>query len=175
MKETSKAILESKLQRAKRQNIRGHEYIRESFQDFHSKETALFYFLSDVYMLEGKEERMIKLRIEGNKIDDLVGFLSNSNSSSEDICKANIMKEIDNKRVGFFVYEGFYFRTQRTVSGSVFLYQTNLTSCEIVIVGSGGASAIGTTWGAQEDIEKKISGAILDCAKKLGMKGNCFS
>jgi len=118
---------------------------------------------------------MIKLRIEGHKMDGLVEFLSSNKSNGEDICKASVVKEIGDRRVGFFVFEGFYFRTQRTVSGSVFLYQTNLTSCEIIIVGSGGASAIGTTWGAQQDIEKKISGAILDCTKKLEMKGNYFS
>jgi hypothetical protein len=135
----------------------------------------MFYFFFDVWVLVGNEERMIKLRVEGNKMDDLVEFLTSGNSNSEVICRANVVKEIDNKKVGFFVFEGFYLRTQSTVSGSIFLYQTSLTSCEIVIVGYGGASAIGTTWGAQKDIEKKLSEAILDCAKKLDMKGNCFS
>ena len=123
-------------------------------------------------MLDGAEERMIQLRIEGSKIADLVAFLSTSSPDDEEICKANIVKEIDGRSVGFFVFENYYFRTQSSVSGSVFLYQTSPTACEIVIVGSGGASMIGGTWGAHKDIEKKISKVILDHAQKLNMKGD---
>jgi hypothetical protein len=111
-----------------------------------------------------------KLRIEGNKIDDLFHFLSESDSSSEDMCKANIVREIDDGKIGFFVFESLYMRVQSTVSGSVFIYQTDSNSCEIVIVGSGGASAIGITWGAQKDIENKISNAILKHVEEIGMK-----
>jgi hypothetical protein len=46
-----------------------------------------------------------------------------------------------------------------------------LSACEIV-VGSGGASMAGITWGAQEHIEKKTSETILDYARKSGMNGN---
>lgn len=112
---------------------------------------------------------MMELRIEGDKIDDLVHFLSDGNSSDEDICKASIVREISGKKVGFFVFEGYYFRTQGTVTGSVFICQTDLNSCEIIIVGSGGASLLGVTWGAQRDIERKISSAILHFATKAGM------
>ena len=126
-------------------------------------------------VLDGEEERMIQLRIEGNKLIDLVEFLSTSSPDDEEICKANIVKEIDGKRVGFFVFENYYFRTQSSVTGSVLLYQTSPTACEIVIVGSGGASMIGRTWGAQKDIEEKISRVILDHAQKLNMKGSHFS
>lgn len=118
---------------------------------------------------------MLKLKVEGNKIGDLAEYLSSSDSNDEDICRASIVKEIDNKKVGFFVFEGNYLRTQSSVSGSVFLYQTDSNSCEIVVVGSGGATLVGVTWGAHKDIEKKISKAVLDYAKKLGMKGDYFS
>jgi hypothetical protein len=114
---------------------------------------------------------MKKLRIEGNKIGDLFQFLSEDSSSDEDVCKANIVKEIGNRKIGFFVFEGLYMRVQSTVSGSVFIYQTDSDSCEIVIVGSGGASALGTTWGAQKDIEKKTADIILKHVKETGMKG----
>lgn len=109
---------------------------------------------------------MKKLKIEGNKIVDIINFLSNS-----DGYKTGIVKEIDNRKIGFFVYEDFYFRTQGTVSCSIFLYQTDLDSCEIVVVGSGGASAIGITWGAHKDIEKKVAEGILKYVKKIGIKG----
>ena len=46
-------------------------------------------------------------------------------------------------------------------------------SCEIVLVGAGWASALGITWGAQEDVEKKIAERISDCAERAGMKGHC--
>ncbi len=114
---------------------------------------------------------MRKLRIEGNKIDDLFKFLSEDSSSDEDICKANIVKEIGDRKIGFFVLEGLYMRVQHTVSGSVFIYQTDSDSCEIIIVGSGGASALGITWGAQKDIEKKIAEIILKYVEETGMKG----
>lgn len=115
-----------------------------------------------------------RLRIEGNRIDDLVKYLSCTSPNSEEICKASILKEIDDKRVGFFVLEGFYFRIQRTVSCSIFLYQTSPTSCEITVVGSGGATAVGITWGAHGDMEKKVSKTILDYAKQLEMKTDSF-
>ena len=115
---------------------------------------------------------MKKLRVEGNKIDDLFQFLSESNSGDEDLCKANIVKEIGGRKIGFFVFEGLYMRVRSTVSGSVFIYQTDSDSCEIVIVGSGGASALGVTWGAQKDIENKISNIILKHAEETGMKGH---
>lgn len=114
---------------------------------------------------------MRKLRIEGDKIDELFQFLSEDSSGDEDICKANIVKEIGNRKIGFFVFENFYFRVENTVSGSMFVYQTDSDSCEVVIVGSGGASMLGVTWGAQKDIEKKISDAVLSHVAKIGMKG----
>jgi hypothetical protein len=46
-------------------------------------------------------------------------------------------------------------------------------SCEIVLVGAGWATALGITWGAQQDVEKKIAERILDYAEKAGMKGHC--
>lgn len=85
---------------------------------------------------------MRKLRIEGKRIDDLFKFLSEDSSNSEDVCKANIVREVGNRKVGFFVFEGLYMRVQSTVSGSVFVYQTDPDSCEIAVVGSGGASAL---------------------------------
>jgi hypothetical protein len=119
------------------------------------------------------EKDLIKIKVEGGRLDDLVQFLSIGGSKDGEVCKASIVKEIDHGKVGFFVYEGFYLRVQRTVSGSIFFFQTDSGSCEITIVGSGGASAIGVTWGAQKDVEEKISKAILDCANKLGMKTHC--
>ena len=118
---------------------------------------------------------MKKLRIEGKSIDDLAKFLSNSNSGDEDVCKASVIKEICGRKVGFFVYEGLYMRIQHTVTCSVFFYQTDLDSCEIVAVGSGGATALGITWGAQKDIEKKIVEHILKFAEEAGMKGRYIS
>jgi hypothetical protein len=118
---------------------------------------------------------MIRLRVEGDKLNDLVAYISISASEDAEVCKASVVREIDNRRVGFFVFEGFYFRTQRSVSCSVFLYQTDLNSCEIIIVGAGGATAVGITWGAQKDIEKKMSEAILDYARNLGMKADYSS
>jgi hypothetical protein len=50
-----------------------------------------------------------------------------------------------------------------------------LNSCEIVTVGSGGATALGITWGAQKDIEKKIAEHILKFAEETGMKGHYIS
>jgi hypothetical protein len=114
---------------------------------------------------------MITLRVEGNRIEDLIKFLSNSSESTGDVYKAGEVKEIDGKKVGFFVFEVFYFRTQRTVSCSIFLVQTDESSCEITIVGSGGASAVGITWGAHKDIEKKLAENILKHAKEIEMKG----
>lgn len=118
---------------------------------------------------------MKKLRIEGKRIDDLANFLSSSNSGDEDVCKASIIKEVCDMKVGFFVYEGLYMRIQHTVTCSVFFYQTDLDSCEIVVVGSGGATALGITWGAQKDIEEKIVKQILKFAEEAGMKGQYIS
>lgn len=118
-------------------------------------------------------KQMIELRIESNRIDDLLRSLSESTSGSEEeICKARIVREVSDRKVGFFVYENYYFRTRSTVTGSVFLYQTDSNSCQVIIVGSGGASALGTTWGAHKDIENKIASAILDFAKETGMKAH---
>jgi len=114
---------------------------------------------------------MRKLRIEGNKIDELFQFLSRGGSGDWDICRANIVKEVGGRKIGFFVFEGFYFRVQNTVSGSMFVYQTDSDCYEVVIVGSGGASMLGVTWGAQKDIEEKISHAVLYRVAKIGMKG----
>jgi len=113
---------------------------------------------------------MKKLKIEGNKISDIIEFLSDGN-----VCKAQVVRDVDNRKIGFFVYEDYYFRTTRTVSCSVFLYQTELDSCEIAIVGSGGASAIGITWGAHKDVEKKIAESILKYCEKIGAKGYYIS
>ncbi len=118
---------------------------------------------------------MIKLRVEGSKLADLIDFLSSDNSSDEETCKASVVREMDGKKVGFFVFEGFYLRTQRTVSVSAFVYQTSPTTCEIIIVGSGGATALGITWGAQKDLEKKLAEAILESVKQLDMKGDLLS
>lgn len=118
---------------------------------------------------------MKKLRIEGKRIDELVDFLSSSNSDDEDFCKASVIKEICDRKVGFFVIEGLYMRIQHTVTCSIFFYQTDLDSCEIVAVGSGGATALGITWGAQKDIEKKIAEHILKFAEEAGMKGHYIS
>lgn len=118
---------------------------------------------------------MIKVRIVGDKIYDLVDFISSGEERDDEICKADIVKEINGKKVGFFVYENYYLRTQNTVSCSVFLCQTSLDSCEIVIVGSGGASGLGTTWGAHKDIEKKVSNAILEYVNEVGMKTEYYS
>jgi hypothetical protein len=82
------------------------------------------------------------------------------------------VKEVGDRKIGFFVFEGLYMRVQHTVSGSVFIYQTDSDSCEIVIVGSGGATALGVTWGAQKDIEKKIADIILKHVEKTGMKAH---
>lgn len=114
---------------------------------------------------------MKKLRVEGNKIDKLFEFLSETNPSDGDVRMANVVREIGDKKVGFFVFEGFYLRIQNTVSGSVLIYQTSSDSCEIITVGSGGATALGITWGAQKDIENKISNVILKHAEENGMKG----
>jgi hypothetical protein len=114
---------------------------------------------------------MINLRVEGNRIEDLVKFLSNCSESTDDVYKAGVVKEINGKKVGFFVYEVFYLRTQGTVSCSIFLVQTEESLCEIAIVGSGGASAVGITWGAHKDIEKKVAENILKHVKEIGMKG----
>ena len=118
---------------------------------------------------------MKKLRIEGKRIDDLAEFLSSSDSRDEDVCKASVIKEICNTKVGFFVYEGLYMRIQHTVTCSVFFYQTDSNSCEIVAVGSGGATALGITWGAQKGIEEKIAKHILKFAEEAGMKGHYIS
>jgi hypothetical protein len=127
--------------------------------------------LSIFLLFDEKGEDMRKLRIEGDRIDELFQFLSRSRPGDEDVCKANIVKEIGGRKIGFFVFEGFYFRVQNTVSGSMFVYQTDSDSCEVVIVGSGGASMLGVTWGAQKDIEKKISYVVLNHVAKIGMKG----
>jgi len=118
---------------------------------------------------------MIKLRIEGNRIGELVKFLSSCSSDDENICKASVTKEIGDRKVGFFVYEGLYLRIQTTVSCSVFLCQSGLDSCEMFVVGSGGATALGITWGAQKDFEKKIAKHILEFAEEAGMKGHFLS
>ncbi len=112
-----------------------------------------------------------KLRVEGSRIDDLFRLLSESRPDDENVCMANVVREINGNKVGFFVFEGFYLRTQRTVTGSAFIYQTGSDSSEIIIVGSGGATALGITWGAQTDIENKISDIILKHAQEIGMKG----
>lgn len=105
---------------------------------------------------------MKKLKIKGN-VDKIIRFLSD-----DEVCKAKIVKNIDDRKIGFFVYEDFYLRVQSTVSCSLFLHQTGLNSCEITIVGSGGASAIGITWGAHKNIENKVAEGILNYAKKMG-------
>jgi len=60
---------------------------------------------------------MLKLKIEGDKIDDILEFLSNG-STNDEVYKAGAVKEINNRKIGFFVYEVFYLRTQGTVSCS---------------------------------------------------------
>ncbi|MEM2917329.1 MAG: hypothetical protein QXN63_03115 [Candidatus Bathyarchaeia archaeon] len=82
-----------------------------------------------------------------------------------------MVKEIGNKKIGFFVYECIYFRVLGTVSCSVFLYQTEANSCEIVIVGSGGEPLAGISWGAHGDIEEKFAKAILNYCKRTRIKG----
>jgi hypothetical protein len=128
-----------------------------------------------IYLHFSEMRSMKKLRVEGKRIDDLIKFLSSSNPDDEDVCKASIIKEIGDRKIGFFVIEGLYMRIQHTVTCSVFFYQTDLNSCEIIAVGSGGASALGITWGAQKDIEKKIAEHILKFAEEAGMKGQYIS
>lgn len=100
---------------------------------------------------------MRTLRFRGDRCDDLLGFLS---------CyyglRAKKIKEMHGEKVGFFVFDKYYLRINSYVSCSIFYHQDEKDTCEITIVGAGGAQGfIGVTWGTEHDIETFASKPII--------------
>ena len=110
---------------------------------------------------------MRRIGLKGERLDDLLDHISRLYG-----IRANTIKEMYGKKIGFFVCENYYARINSPVSCSILYYQQDKDSCEIEIVTSGGSSgflAIG--WGAEGHMESKVAESIIKHAvKKLNLE-----
>jgi hypothetical protein len=99
---------------------------------------------------------MRTLGFSGERVCDLVDYLLNSHGK-----QGAVIREIDGKKVGFFVQEKYFLRASAAATCSIFYLQPEKDACEIDIVVTGGYSGIlGIDLGSRNAMESETGKSI---------------